>query len=50
LGLAFVRDIVRDHGGEIHVDGAPGGGALFWFQIPGAAPAAGAHHFPAGAI
>ncbi len=49
LGLAFVRDIVRDHGGEIHVDGAPGGGALFWFQIPGAVPAASAHHFPAGA-
>jgi signal transduction histidine kinase len=31
LGLAFVRDIVRDHGGEIAVDRAPEGGARFRF-------------------
>lgn len=34
LGLAFVRDIVRAHGSEIHVDNVPAGGALFWFQLP----------------
>jgi signal transduction histidine kinase len=31
LGLAFVRDIVRDHGGEVVVDRAPEGGARFSF-------------------
>lgn len=31
LGLAFVRDIVTDHGGDITVDGAPEGGARFRF-------------------
>ena len=32
LGLAFVRDIVRDHGAEIAVDRAPEGGARFRFS------------------
>jgi two-component system sensor histidine kinase CreC len=36
LGLAFVREIVRDHGGEIVVEDAPGGGALFRFDLPAA--------------
>lgn len=31
LGLAFVRDIVRDHGGDIVVEQAPEGGAHFRF-------------------
>ena len=34
LGLAFVREIVRDHGGAIHVENAPSGGARFWFDLP----------------
>ena len=34
LGLAFVRDIVLDHGSQVLVEDAPGGGALFWFQLP----------------
>lgn len=34
LGLAFVREIVADHGGEMHVEDAPGGGARFWFDLP----------------
>jgi signal transduction histidine kinase len=29
LGLAFVREIARDHGGEVTVDRAPEGGARF---------------------
>jgi signal transduction histidine kinase len=33
LGLAFVREIVRDHGGDIHVDDAPDGGARFFFDL-----------------
>lgn len=32
LGLAFVREIARDHGGEITVDHAPEGGARFQFS------------------
>jgi signal transduction histidine kinase len=36
LGLAFVREIVRDHGGDIAVDEAPEGGARFTFDLPAA--------------
>ena len=35
LGLAFVREIVRDHGGEVAVADAPGGGSVFSFDLPG---------------
>jgi signal transduction histidine kinase len=35
LGLAFVREIVRDHGGEVSVGDAPGGGAVFRVDLPG---------------
>jgi len=38
LGLAFVREIVRDHGADITVGDAPGGGASFRFDLPGGAP------------
>jgi signal transduction histidine kinase len=31
LGLAFVQEIARDHGGEVVVDRAPEGGARFFF-------------------
>src|SRR5205823_2501516 len=34
LGLAFVREIVRDHGAEIAVGHAPEGGACFGFDLP----------------
>jgi signal transduction histidine kinase len=34
LGLAFVREIVRDHGGDVVVDGAPAGGARFCLDLP----------------
>jgi signal transduction histidine kinase len=34
LGLAFVREIVRDHDGEVSVGEAPGGGAVFRIDLP----------------
>ena len=34
LGLAFVREIVRDHGGEVTLEDAPGGGSVFSFELP----------------
>jgi signal transduction histidine kinase len=34
LGLSICRSIIRDAGGEIGVRPAPGGGALFWFELP----------------
>jgi len=34
LGLAFVRDILRDHGAAIAVDRGPEGGARFRFVTP----------------
>ncbi len=36
LGLAICRAIVRAHGGEIHADNLPGGGAAFRFTLPAA--------------
>ncbi len=37
LGLAFVREIVREHGGEVVVRDAPGGGSIFSFELPAVA-------------
>jgi signal transduction histidine kinase len=34
LGLFIAREVVRAHGGDIGVEDAPGGGALFWFTLP----------------
>jgi len=34
LGLAIVSEIVRAHGGRIHVDGSPWGGARFVVELP----------------
>jgi signal transduction histidine kinase len=34
LGLAFVREIVRDHGGDVEVSSGPEGGACFRFRLP----------------
>jgi signal transduction histidine kinase len=36
LGLAFVREIVADHGGAIQVSDVAGGGALFSFELAAA--------------
>jgi len=38
LGLAFVREIVRAHGGEVSVRDAPGGGSVFSFDLAIAEP------------
>jgi len=38
LGLASAFSIARQHGGTIHVDDAPNGGAVFTVDIPRAAP------------
>jgi PAS domain S-box-containing protein len=36
LSLALCKAAVEAHGGAIGVSGAPGGGACFWFTLPGA--------------
>jgi len=34
LGLYVVKTIVEAHGGQVGVSDQPGGGSLFWFEIP----------------
>ncbi|MBI5493925.1 MAG: HAMP domain-containing protein [Deltaproteobacteria bacterium] len=34
FGLFIAREVVQAHGGKMAVEGAPGGGALFWFTLP----------------
>jgi two-component system cell cycle sensor histidine kinase/response regulator CckA len=42
LGLSIVREIVKRHQGEIHVESAPGAGAAFHIDLPmSSAPVAG---------
>lgn len=38
LGLAICRAIIEAHGGEIHVENRPGGGAHFQFSLPRGKP------------
>lgn len=34
IGLAVCKRIIERHGGEIGIDSAPEGGAMFWFTLP----------------
>lgn len=34
LGLAIAKHIIEEHGGEIHVESAPGEGSVFYFTLP----------------
>lgn len=36
IGLATCRRVVESHGGTIGVDPRPGGGSVFWFELPAA--------------
>jgi two-component system OmpR family sensor kinase len=38
LGLAIAKAIVEAHGGQIGAESPPGGGARFWFELPGFRP------------
>ena len=38
LGLSICREIVRNHGGEIRIESAPGKGTCVVFTLPGAVP------------
>ena len=46
LGLSIVREIVKRHRGEIHVESAPGAGAAFHIDLPvsSASNASHSHH------
>ena len=34
LGLSVVKAIVEAHGGQVGIEGRPGGGSIFWFTLP----------------
>ena len=38
LGLNIARSLVERHAGRIGYDGAPGGGTIFWVELPARAP------------
>ena len=35
IGLATCRRVVEAHGGTMGVQERPGGGSVFWFELPG---------------
>jgi two-component system sensor histidine kinase MprB len=39
LGLSIVRAVAERHGGAVRADSRPGGGAAFWFSVPGSSTA-----------
>jgi PAS domain S-box-containing protein len=40
LGLSIVKQLIHQHGGTVGFEAAPGGGTVFYFELPSAAPAA----------
>jgi signal transduction histidine kinase/ActR/RegA family two-component response regulator len=51
LGLSIVLSVVREHGGHVHVNNLPGGGAAFTVELPASAETAtGASPQPSPAI
>jgi signal transduction histidine kinase len=50
LGLAIAKKIVKDHGGNIHLDGSSGTGTLFKITIPFAIPPRASTPISAGPI
>ena len=38
LGLSVVKTVVEAHGGQVGIEDRPGGGVIFWFTLPAAAP------------
>jgi two-component system sensor histidine kinase ResE len=34
IGLHVVKTTIEAHGGRVGIDGRPGGGSIFWFEIP----------------
>jgi two-component system sensor histidine kinase MprB len=37
LGLSIVRQVAERHGGSVRAGRAEGGGAAFWWRVPGSA-------------
>ncbi len=40
LGLSVVKAVIEAHGGQVGIEDRPGGGVVFWFTLPAAAPSA----------
>jgi len=38
LALSVVKAVVEAHGGQVGIEDRPGGGVVFWFTLPAAAP------------
>ena len=38
LGLSYVQQVVKLHGGQVGLYNHPDGGAVFWMQFPGFEP------------
>jgi signal transduction histidine kinase len=49
LGLATVKRLALAHGGAVGAEARPGGGSIFWFELPRAAPGAPRPPSPGGA-
>ena len=34
LGLYVVKTTIEAHGGQVGIEDRPGGGSIFWFEVP----------------